>query len=183
MTTVFIGGSRKLTRLSAGVRERIDRMIEKGFEIVIGDANGADRAVQQYLSDRGYRNVRVYCSKGLCRNNVGNWETRAVEASRGSKGFEFYAAKDAEMTIAASIGFMLWDGKSRGTLTNVRRLLQDGKKVVVFLASTETFVTLRDIADIQALLSAPLRRQDRKRKAPLQVTGPARRSTRPAGLF
>jgi hypothetical protein len=42
---VFIAGSRWLSRLSADVRSRLDTIIEKGFTILIGDANGADKAV------------------------------------------------------------------------------------------------------------------------------------------
>ena len=43
MTKVFIAGSRKLSRLSPEVKARIDTMIEKGFTILIGDANGAPK--------------------------------------------------------------------------------------------------------------------------------------------
>ena len=45
------------------------------------------------------------------------------------------------------IGFMLWDGKSRGTLANVLRLMERGKKVVVYLAPSKQFTTLRNMSD------------------------------------
>ena len=54
MTKVFIAGSRQITRLPADVRTRLDVMIEKGFQILVGDANGADKAVQRYLADKSY---------------------------------------------------------------------------------------------------------------------------------
>lgn len=79
MTKVFIAGSRKLSRLSPEVKARIDAMIEKGFAILVGDANGADQAVQRYLADKGYRNVVVHCMSGNCRNNVGGWPTQEQE--------------------------------------------------------------------------------------------------------
>jgi hypothetical protein len=41
MTTVFIGGSRRVSRLSSDVRARINRMMEQHLSIVVGDANGA----------------------------------------------------------------------------------------------------------------------------------------------
>jgi len=47
MTRVFIGGSRRLTRLNADVQRRIDKIIEQGFPILVGDANGADKAVRR----------------------------------------------------------------------------------------------------------------------------------------
>jgi hypothetical protein len=49
VTGVFIGGSRHITRLEAVGRRRLDRIVEKGLPVVIGDANGADKAVQRYL--------------------------------------------------------------------------------------------------------------------------------------
>ena len=58
VTKVFIGGSRRITRLEAEVRRRLDRIVEKGLPVVIGDANGADRAVQRYLNDRRFEQRR-----------------------------------------------------------------------------------------------------------------------------
>jgi predicted Rossmann fold nucleotide-binding protein DprA/Smf involved in DNA uptake len=47
MTKVFIGGSRAVSRLSEPVLARLDRRtIAKGLSVVIGGANGADKAVQ-----------------------------------------------------------------------------------------------------------------------------------------
>ena len=48
-STVFVAGSRQISRLPAEVTSRLDTMIEKGFQILVGDANGADKAVQRYL--------------------------------------------------------------------------------------------------------------------------------------
>ncbi len=55
------------------------------FQILAGDADGADKAVQRYLADRSYTKVLVHCMKDHCRNNVGNWPTREVAATRGAK--------------------------------------------------------------------------------------------------
>ena len=49
---VFVAGSRQISRLPAEVTSRLDTMIEKGFQILVGDANGADKAVQRDLSSR-----------------------------------------------------------------------------------------------------------------------------------
>jgi hypothetical protein len=53
-STVFGAGSRQISRLPAEVKTRLDTMIEKGFQILVGDANGADKAVQRYLADKSY---------------------------------------------------------------------------------------------------------------------------------
>ena len=59
-------------------------MVEKGFQILVGDANGADKAVQRYLADKACPNVLVHCIQDHCRDNVGNWLTRQVVAPRGA---------------------------------------------------------------------------------------------------
>jgi len=78
MKKVFIGGSRRISRLNAEVTRRIDQMIERELDILIGDANGADKAVQAYLSERQYPNVAVFCTGGQCRNNVAGWPETGV---------------------------------------------------------------------------------------------------------
>lgn len=82
-STIAIAGSRHISRLPAEVRARLDRMIERGFQILVGDANGADN-----VADKSYPNVLVHCMKDHCRNNIGNWPTRQIVAPRGAKGFE-----------------------------------------------------------------------------------------------
>jgi hypothetical protein len=153
MTKVFIGGSRRISRLSADVRRRIDRIIEQGLPVLVGDANGADKAVQQYLHDRSYQAVEVFCSNGECRNNLGKWPIRAVATGQARRDFDYYAAKDEQMAQEASVGLMIWDGKSAGTLANAARLLRQDKKVVVYAAPAKQFLTLQAEADWERLLS------------------------------
>jgi len=84
MTKVFIGGSRRISRLNKAIKDRIDNIIQNEYTVLIGDANGADKSVQNYLFDKNYRNVLVFCMGNKCRNNIGSWQTRGIEAS-GSK--------------------------------------------------------------------------------------------------
>ncbi|MGQ0736826.1 MAG: hypothetical protein ACT4QD_24635 [Acidobacteriota bacterium] len=150
---MFVAGSRQISRLPAQVRSRLDTMIAMGFQILAGDANGADKAVQRYLADRSYPNVLVHCMKDHCRNNVGNWPTREVAAPRGAKGFEYYSLKDRAMAETAEYGLMLWDGKSKGTVSNVVNLPSDHKPVVVCVAPTKQFRTIRTPDDLIDLLA------------------------------
>jgi hypothetical protein len=152
-STVFVAGSRQISRLPAEVKTRLDTMVEKGFQILVGDANGADKAVQRYLADKSYPNVLVHCMKDHCRNNVGNWPTREVAAPRGAKGFDYYSLKDRAMAEAAEYGLMLWDGKSKGTVNNVVSLSRDHKPVVVYVAPTKQFRTIRTPDDLRDLLA------------------------------
>ncbi|OFV92275.1 MAG: hypothetical protein A3H95_04135 [Acidobacteria bacterium RIFCSPLOWO2_02_FULL_64_15] len=151
---VFIAGSRSVSRLNDALKQRLDRIVAEQHEVLVGDANGADRAVQQYLADRQYRTVTVYCTGGRCRNNVGGWSTLPVEPPAGVRaGFDFYAAKDREMAVHATHGLMLWDGESRGTLTNIKNLVRNNKPVVVYLSAAKTFLNLKTPADLDVLLA------------------------------
>jgi hypothetical protein len=57
------------------------------------------------------------------------------------------------MAQEASVGLMIWDGKSAGTLANAARLLRQHKKVVVYAAPAKQFLTLKAEADWELLLS------------------------------
>ena len=127
MTKVFVAGSRRLSRLNAEVKRRIDTMIEKDFTILVGDANGADKAVQRYLAEKAYRNAIVHCMAGNCRNNIAGWPVREVAGSTGARGFAYYATKDRAMVDDAAYGLMLWDGESKGTLNSVINMIRQGK--------------------------------------------------------
>lgn len=151
--SVFVAGSRQISRLPAEVTGRIDTMIDKGFQILVGDANGADKAVQRYLVTKAYANVVVHCMAKHCRNNLGNWPTRQIVAPRGARGFEYYSVKDRAMADAAEYGLMLWDGKSKGTINNVVNLCRGHKPVVVYVAPTKSFKTVRAFGDLQEILA------------------------------
>lgn len=152
-STVFVAGSRQISRLPAEVKTRLDTMVEKGFQILVGDANGADKVVQRYLADKSYPNVLVHCMEDHCRNNVGGWPTRQLVAPHGAKGFEYYSIKDRAMAEAAEYGLMLWDGKSKGTVNNVVNLSRDHKPVVVYVAPTRQFRTIKSFDDLKDLLA------------------------------
>jgi hypothetical protein len=149
---VFIAGSRRLSRLNADVKRRIDTMIEKGFTILVGDANGADNAVQRFLAEKGYREVIVHCMTANCRNNVGGWPTQEIAAPQGARRFAYYSIKDQAMVDAAEYGLMLWDGESKGTLNSVINMIRQNKPVVVYLAPKKVFQNLRSRDDISELL-------------------------------
>jgi len=147
MTKVFIGGSRTIGRLNEDIRLRLDRIIEKSLPIAIGDANGADRAVQQYLCDKRYGEVEVFCAGKKPRNNIGGWPLRQVGVDGSPRGFDFYAAKDRVMAEEASVGLMIWDGKSLGTVMNALRLIKQGKKVAMYVGAFGHFVDLEGVSD------------------------------------
>jgi hypothetical protein len=171
MSKIFIGGSRHVSRLGAPIRARLDRIIESGFPVIVGDANGADKAVQQYLLGKGYGQVEVFCSGRVCRNNVGGWKTREVQAGpHERRGYRFYSAKDREMAREADFGFMVWDGKSTGTLLNVLRLLRQDKKVVIYIVPEDRFAELKAFEQWDGFIVqySPDVRQETEQKAALE---------------
>lgn len=149
---VFIGGSRQISKINEAVRARLRNIIEQGFTVLIGDANGADRAVQSYLSANHYSKVAVYCSGLTCRNNRGNWQVTHIEAPATSQGVQFYTAKDIRMSEDADYGFMLWDGRSAGTLNNIVNLLKQNKTTLLYYSPGKTFHTIAQTDDLQLVL-------------------------------
>jgi len=136
MTTFFLGGSRRISQLPGQAVELIRQIVEGGHDVIVGDASGADRAIQKLLSDAGCRNVTVFCSGEVARNNVGAWPVSRVKADGAAKGFQFFAVKDRAMARRADIGVMVWDGNSVGTLLNVLRLVRSGKKARILSGTT-----------------------------------------------
>src|ERR1700730_3944927 len=106
MMKVFIGGSRKISKPSWEVHQRLDEILAKHLPIVIGDAPGVDKSVQQYLYEKGYREVEVFCSGPRCTKNGRMWPIRQVAVSSSRRDFDFYATKDIQMAQQASFGLM-----------------------------------------------------------------------------
>lgn len=145
MNTIFIGGSRHVSRLPPEIKKRLDNVVASGHRVIVGDANGADKAVQKHFLDRQYDKVTVFCSGGAPRNNLGPWHTHHVNAPKTAKGFQFYAAKDREMALEADFGLMIWDGKSPGTVLNVLRLALAGKIAVLFNVPDKDVVNIKSV--------------------------------------
>jgi|GEM_PF-370546 len=149
MTTVFIGGSRRIARLDKDIKFRADNIIRQRMRVLIGDANGADKAMQQYFMNSKYDNIVVYCMGEDCRNNLGDWPVRHIVSGRNGRDFAYYAKKDLEMAKEASYGFMIWDGKSKGTLNNILNLLQQQKKVLVYFSPDKVCYALSSVNDMR----------------------------------
>jgi adenine-specific DNA-methyltransferase len=154
MMKVFIGGSRKISKLSSDVQRKLGEVLADRLSIVVGDAPGADKSVQEYLHSKEYRDVEVFCSGSRCRNNVGNWPTRQVAVNSSRRDFDFYATKDLRMSEEASFGLMIWDGRSAGTLMNVLRLIKQNKRAVIFEAPKDGFRELNNESEWNDFFSA-----------------------------
>ena len=61
ISKVFISGSIKIRRINWDIKCRLNKILSKNYLILLGDANGVDKAVQEYLTERKYCNVIIYC--------------------------------------------------------------------------------------------------------------------------
>ena len=114
MTQVFVSGSRSVRALPQAAKTSLDKIIELGFTVCVGDCYGVDTLVQDYLATKNYQLVVVYHIGQEPRNNVG-FRTQRVSGSRQTD-------KDAAMAAAADYGLAVWDGQSPGTAKNIARV-------------------------------------------------------------
>ena len=140
---VVISGSRSIKVLPKQAIESIDKIIEQGFEILIGDAPGIDSLVQQYLKSKNYQNVVVYHPFN-CRNNAG---------FKSEKVGKSYADRDSIMCSQADFGLAIWDGISKGTAANIKRVpktkvIYVGKVGIIKVANKKTLTQEVGFTDI-----------------------------------
>ena len=57
------------------------------------------------------------------------------------------------MARETDYGFMIWDGKSKGTLNNIINLLKENKKVLVYFSPNKEFYNLISFNDLEKLLA------------------------------
>lgn len=91
------------------------------------------------MSNIKYNNVKVHANNGKARNNIGKWKVKNVHVDNKLKGFEYYSKKDEVMAEEADYGFMIWNGKSRGTLNNMINLRLAGKDILLYLTPLKNF--------------------------------------------
>lgn len=153
MPTVFIAGSIAIKHLDLKVQERLMNIIVQEHPILVGDADGADTTIQQFLYENGARNITVYCTGTTPRNNIGGWEVRSVTSYHKPGSRAYFTAKDIAMAAAADHGLMIWDSKSTGTLSNVIELLTGKKNILVFINKAKEFHKVLRAADLGELIA------------------------------
>src|ERR1700712_3056111 len=153
MTTVFIAGSINIKSLDPKVKERINNIVASDFEVVVGDASGADTSIQEYLLSLERSKTTVFCSGSAPRNNLGQWPARTVDSKHSKGSRDFFTEKDVVMAEAVDYGLMIWDVKSTGTLSNVIELLSRKKKSLVFVNKEKEFKLVGDVSQLEELFA------------------------------
>ena len=149
---VFIGGSINIKEFGLEAAMLIEDFMSDNLDVLIGDASGVDKEVQGYLDSSYYGGVTVYACNGKARNNVGGWNVKAINVPTVLSGREYYEQKDIAMTNDCDFGLMIWDGKSKGTLNNIKRLIDAGKQCYVCIPHLKERHSLRWNSDLQNLI-------------------------------
>lgn len=153
MHKVFISGSMSIKNINPDVLERINNVIDSGYQVLVGDADGVDTSIQSYLHERNAYSVIVYCTGDQPRNNVGKWTVNSIQTNYSPGTRAYFTAKDLVMAEECDYGLMIWDTKSTGTLSNAIELLKRNKKSLVFVNKARTFIKVKSISDIEDLVS------------------------------
>ena len=146
---LFVSGSSKTQNkdseyyrknLPKPIRKELKNAMKSGSTILVGDAPGIDRQVQDYLHKKKYKNVEVYSPGTQARYKAGKeWTNHLVNDTKHEPGSkEWLAKKDVAMTNASSRGLaVVLDNGANATRNNVKRLREQGKDAVVYMLSSE----------------------------------------------
>lgn len=153
MHKVFISGSMRIKNLDKNVTNRINNIVKSNYQIIVGDADGVDSSIQEYLKQKESNLVVVYCSGDQPRNNIGHWTVERIhtESTPGTRAF--FTAKDIRMVEDCDYGLMVWDTKSTGTLSNAIELLKRKKISLIYINKTKEFLKIKEVTDLEKLIS------------------------------
>lgn len=143
---VFVSGSSKTQdkdsgyyrrKLPKAVRAELDAKMKNGDTILVGDAPGIDRQVQDYLKKKRYKNVEVFSpgyKDARYLADKKHWHNYNVDVPWAEEGSpEWLARKDKVMSELADEGIaIILDNGAAATRKNVGRLFLEGKDVSVY---------------------------------------------------
>lgn len=142
MKKIFICGSIAIKELDETFKKRLDDIIEKEYNILIGDAEGIDKLVQEYL-DKRYKNVTIYYVGDEPRNHINkgfglrhvNYDEKLDD--KKNKQREKQQFKDRKMINDCDVCCCVWNGKSKGTYENIIKILDEKKDIEIYLSQGE----------------------------------------------
>ena len=166
MHRVFLFGSRDIYGIPDLVVQHLENILTQTngeVEFIVGDAPGIDSAFHKALSSIGAASkTTVYCME-YTRNNSYDLatkvfsstydpDTKKVQINNGDEVIDtidniekpddlkynrqFYEFKDRQMRNACTFAICIWDGKSKGTFTNINVLKAQDKYVYIYRVET-----------------------------------------------
>ena len=142
--TVFVSGSSKTQDKNSGyyrrklpkeIRKELKGNMKNGDKIIVGDAPGIDRQVQDYLNKKRYKDVEVYGPGKQVRYSANkNWKINMIDSKYPEGSKEWLAEKDKAMSRRADKGLavVLENGGAGATRNNVKRLKKAGKEAKMY---------------------------------------------------
>lgn len=134
MKKVFISGSISIKELNSGIIESLENIISKNYKVLIGDAPGTDTLIQDFFSKSNYINVEIYSIFSSPRYTANkNFLSKYINVSSEIKNErERQTYKDEAMSNDSDFSFVIWDGKSKGSFANIKRAIENNKKLKVY---------------------------------------------------
>lgn len=162
MHKVFLFGSRDIYGIPTAVVNHLEQIIKETngeVEFIVGDASGVDASFHKALSSIGaLKNSVIYCMDSprhnvyemATKNFISSYDPETKEVKIAAEGEEpvvieniekpddlkynrsFYEFKDKKMRDDCTFAICIWDGKSKGTFTNINVLKAQGKYVYVY---------------------------------------------------
>lgn len=125
--TIVVFGSISITTLPQNMKEFLLQKCNKDFTFFIGDANGADTVIQQYLDDI-MANTVVHYIGNKPRNYANGFNFSQFKVDGTS-----FIQKDIHMCKWTKEGCGLWDMKSKGSKRNIDQLKFQNKDITLFI--------------------------------------------------
>lgn len=147
MSKVFISGSISIKQIPKDVIKSLENIQRSGLEVLVGDADGIDRKIQDYFKKNNYENICVYSIYSPPRNlSSPVFRKKLINVMEDiKKERERQTLKDKAMTEDSDYSLVVWDGKSKGSHKNILRALELKKKVKVYLTYTNQFIDQKKV--------------------------------------
>lgn len=142
MKSVFISGSISIKSLPTQVINSFDKIISQNIQVYVGDADGIDKLTQNYFASKNYTNVIVCTIKEYPRNLSSKlFSIKKINYNKNDKNErEKQTSKDEFMTQASDYSFVIWDGKSKGSFSNIKRAIEANKKIKIYYVNFDRFL-------------------------------------------
>ena len=170
MVKMFISGSVSSKEIPNDVIKSVDDSRKKNYTILIGDARGIDKNIQDMLKADNYKNVEVYHVGPSPRNfSDRDWIDKRIPVDiedeslfkNGKCTREAQMLKDKAMSDNADFGLVIWKDTSKnrfgnisvskGSLNNIYNLLMQNKYVGLFYIPTpeKGIMKFKDIVEFE----------------------------------
>lgn len=165
---VFLSGSRSFAVLTDDVYESLQKIMQQGLGIVIGDASqGVDAVVAKFLRQMQYPHVTAYTLSARAGFKLDKkWQVQRVKvAQENFTAQERHMQKDRQMGEVADWGLAIFDPislnrygnlqVSAGTLRNTIQLLLRHKPVKFFYIFEQqlSVANLKKLSDLEEVLA------------------------------